>query len=105
VRAGSPLVKTLGYEVTLRLLSCHWTVGLPQVRETCDKVRYSANDGQPPIKRRAEQNRRTKLLMSRWFCSGECVLGMLTVLQWIDARVDPDRAATARSNRFRLVAN
>src|ERR1700730_3094458 len=49
----------------LRLLSCHRTVGLPQLRQTCDKVRYSANDGQPAIKRRAEQNRRTKRLMSR----------------------------------------
>ena len=43
----------------LRLLSCHRTVGLPQLHQTCDKVRYSANDGQPAIKRCAEQNRRT----------------------------------------------
>jgi hypothetical protein len=28
----------------LRLLSCHRTVGLPALRQTYDKVRYSAND-------------------------------------------------------------
>jgi hypothetical protein len=32
-------------------------VGLSSLRQMCDKARYSANDGQPAIKRRTEQNR------------------------------------------------